>query len=203
MNTPTFATKRVASVVMFAVIALFGLAIPAAAHTQLLDSTPASGDVVETPATVSFTFNEALIPQGTVLSVTDGSGEVIELEAIFPEPHIVSAELPELSPGSATVSWRVVSADGHPVEGTLDITVAATETPAPEVVDPTPSPQPAVTPSSAPEVTPSASPATPADADNGGAGKLQWLWIGLAGVGIGVAIALVNASRKPRRDPSA
>lgn len=161
------------------------LATPASAHSQLLSSSPAPGEAVETPTTVTFVFNEALIVAGTEVSVTDAAGEVLPLTPSYPEPTTVSVELPRLPDGAATVAWRVVSADGHPIEGVLDIVVA-------NPPEPSPSPEPSTaspSPSPSPEVTDTA-------LDEASGGLPVWLVIALAVIVVAAIGAAVVVRRR-------
>lgn len=167
------------------------LATPASAHSQLLSSSPAPGEAVETPTTVTFVFNEALIDAGTEVSVTDAAGEVLPLTPSYPEPTTVSVELPRLPDGAATVAWRVVSADGHPIEGVLDIVVANPPEPSPSP-SPSPSPEPSTaspSPSPSPEVTDTA-------LDEASGGLPVWLVIALAVIVVAAIGAAVVVRRR-------
>jgi len=173
------------------------LATPASAHSQLLSSSPAPGEAVETPTTVTFVFNEALIDAGTEVSVTDAAGEVLPLTPSYPEPTTVSVELPRLPDGAATVAWRVVSADGHPIEGVLDIVVANPPEPSPSPEpstspEPSPSPEPSTaspSPSPSPEVTDTA-------LDEASGGLPVWLVIALAVIVVAAIGAAVVVRRR-------
>lgn len=167
------------------------LATPASAHSQLLSSSPAPGEAVETPTTVTFVFNEALIDAGTEVSVTDAAGEVLPLTPSYPEPTTVSVELPRLPDGAATVAWRVVSADGHPIEGVLDIVVANPPEPS-SSPSPSPSPEPSTaspSPSPSPEVTDTA-------LDEASGGLPVWLVIALAVIVVAAIGAAVVVRRR-------
>jgi methionine-rich copper-binding protein CopC len=111
-----------------AVLALAG-AQSASAHDELLGSTPEAGEVVETaPEAVVLTFSNDVIETGTVVEVVDHHGEPVDLgetEVLGPE---VSAALPADLSGEYQVRWRVVSSDGHPIEGTIDFGVGADAT---------------------------------------------------------------------------
>ncbi|NQX25997.1 copper resistance protein CopC [Microbacteriaceae bacterium VKM Ac-2854] len=108
-----------------AVVAGVGLAlaaaVPAQAHNYLVSSTPTAGDTVtEQPATVSVTTNDNLLnlgDDGTAAAIQvvgpdglyygDGCTTVLGPTASMP------AELG--AAGEYTVTWQVVSTDGHPV----------------------------------------------------------------------------------------
>ena len=141
---------------MLALAAAIGWAAPAAAHTALVSSSPAAGATVEAPASVSLTFNEALLDIGAQIVVLDAEGgNHASGDVYFPDPSTVRVDVAPLGPGSYTAEWRVVSADGHPIEGSLPFTVVAAPSPTPS---PTPSATPEPSGSAAP--TPSASPTT-------------------------------------------
>jgi copper transport protein len=104
------------------------LYMPAAqAHATLIGSEPADGAVLaRAPTTVRLTFNEPVSPLIMRLVGAPG-GSARELSAVAVEGQSVVVTLPELSPeamqGTYGVSWRVVSADGHPVGGTVSFSV--------------------------------------------------------------------------------
>lgn len=100
--------------------------LPAAqAHAQLLSSQPADGASVErVPDTVTFTFNEEINPsfaQAVVVGV-DGEPRTVDSAASGP---VVTAQMPDgLAAGRIAVRYRVVSKDGHPIEGEISFTAA-------------------------------------------------------------------------------
>lgn len=192
-------SRALATAVGAALLVAF-TALPALAHTRLLDSTPAEGDTVTEPAQVTLTFNEALIVEGTAMVVTDAAGVSTPLEPTFPTPDVVAAELPDLANGVASVAWRVVSADGHPVEGVVTFTVDNPEpvvTPS-STVEPTSSPEPSV--SASPVVTTHVTVSPEPGADGAGAGFgggiPAWLWAALIVVVVGGAVYGVVTVRR-------
>jgi methionine-rich copper-binding protein CopC len=184
--------------VLFAlVVTLFAVtwfAAPAQSHSQLVSSSPAEGATVEEPTTVSLVFNEDLIQVGSEVSVTDADGTTTVLVPTYPEPTTLAADLPALAAGPASVAWRVVSADGHPIEGVLSFTV--TVAPEPE---PSPSPSPSVTETSSVEPTPSPAPSVsvmPISAPEPSGGLPAWLWVALIVAVLAAASAAVVTSRR-------
>lgn len=87
-------------------------------HAQLRASAPASGALLDTgPDQVRLFFNE---PVGLLqLRWLQPSGTVAAPEASVNGPAIIVVPPPRLVPGTHALVWRVVSADGHPVGGTL------------------------------------------------------------------------------------
>lgn len=99
---------------------------PAVAHDELLGSTPEPGQVLDAaPEAVELTFSNNVIEVGTVIEVVDHHDEAVETgETVVLGPE-VSATLPADLSGDYQVRWRVVSSDGHPIEGTIDFGVGA------------------------------------------------------------------------------
>ena len=96
-------------------------AAPAAfAHAILQESTPSNNSVVRTsPKTVSLRFNEAVETAFGSIRVYDcGGGRVDSGKILRPTKDSVAVTIDRrLAKGTYTVTWRVISADSHPVAG--------------------------------------------------------------------------------------
>src|SRR3954470_12054750 len=93
------------------------------AHASLVRAEPADGSVLaQPPPTLRLTFNEPVSP--LVIRLIAPSGEVISPE-VAAENNTVALTPPRLVQGSYVLSWRVISADGHPVGGSLVFSVGA------------------------------------------------------------------------------
>lgn len=106
---------------VFAVLSLLLAPAPAAsAHAALIDSDPVEGSVLErAPDEVVLVFNEAVQPIGGGFQLVSSSAGTIPLQA-HGRGRTVVVELPEtIAAGTQLLGWRVVSADGHPISGTL------------------------------------------------------------------------------------
>lgn len=126
---------------LLATALLLAVAGPAAAHTELISSDPSDGAVLTAaPAAVSFTFSEALLPDTTTISVNDADGTVIASTPVEPDGATVSAPWPaDASAGTFQVAYRVVAQDGHPLTGTITITIeAAASSPGAPAASPSP-----------------------------------------------------------------
>ena len=102
------------------VVLLLALAVgPAWAHASLLDSTPADGAIVaNAPTALTLTFNEPVSP--TEMRLIGPGGAASPLGAPVLSDDTVSMSVgAALVQGSYALSWRVISADGHPVGGTV------------------------------------------------------------------------------------
>lgn len=106
---------------------LAGLAAaPAQAHAELESTNPADGSSISAPPeNVVLTFGEELVPETVNVAISDAGGP---LDGITPRTDgaVVTVPWPaEVGDGDYTVAFRVVSQDGHPVEGIFAFTVAA------------------------------------------------------------------------------
>ncbi|GAA2871263.1 copper resistance CopC family protein [Paenarthrobacter ilicis] len=128
MRTVRPLLAAVVAALAFASALLFSAA-PASAHDVAESSAPANGTTVATvPASVSITFNNRPLAIGSGVTVTaggqnwaDGSVEIIDNQAV--------QKLREGAPaGEYTVTWRVVSSDSHPIEGTFTFTATTGST---------------------------------------------------------------------------
>ena len=100
------------------------LAAPASAHTVLLSSDPANGSrLTQSPASVTLRFNEQVGLRLGYLRVTDSSGQRVDNgPASHPGGVGSSVSVPlrsDLGDGSYLASYRVISADSHPVAGAI------------------------------------------------------------------------------------
>jgi methionine-rich copper-binding protein CopC len=150
-------------------IALF-VPATAMAHAELEETSPADGVTVEgTPSEISATFSEALVADGSVLSLRDPAGDELAEGGLDPDDpaRLLIADVPDLAPGEYEVRWTVATDDGHVERDTWSFTVVAAPTPSPS---PTPAPTASAAPTAEPSVAatptppPTASPAPSASA---------------------------------------
>ena len=95
----------------------------ASAHATLIRSEPADGAVLdEAPQRLVLTFNEPVSP--LVLRLIAADGTATPLDRVTLADQTVTVDLPPaLGDGSYVASWRVVSADGHPIGGSVVFSV--------------------------------------------------------------------------------
>lgn len=98
-----------------------------AGHAALVKSDPpARSTVARAPARVQLWFTERLEPAFSRLAVRDGAGARVDQGDVMVGPDdgkLLSVGLPPLGPGPYTVEYRVLSVDGHVVEGRFSFTV--------------------------------------------------------------------------------
>ena len=119
-----------------AVLAVLVPAGPAWAHNELLGSTPAAGaTLTSAPDTVSLSFAQKLNPDFTTIVLSDGALQRVPTSAPATDAGTgsVTPSTP-LGNGVYTVAYRIVSKDGHVVQGSYQFTVADPAQPAAAVV---------------------------------------------------------------------
>ncbi len=118
-------TVRKLVVAFLAVAALLIGAPAASAHSVMTGSDPADGaELAEGPEQVSVSFNEVPQSQFATLNVVGPDGNLWSKGDPRIEGESVVVDVGELGPvGDYTVAYRVTSADGHPVSGTVTFTL--------------------------------------------------------------------------------
>ncbi len=115
-----------------ATITALGLAIlaagPASAHAELIGSSPSADSTVTEVTTVSITAGEELLDigdnaEGFVMTVTDSTGLFYGDGCVSVDGDTASMAVSLAAAGDYVVAYRVVSNDGHPVEGQFAFTV--------------------------------------------------------------------------------
>ncbi len=154
-------------------IALFvGLVLPAtaAAHAELVATTPVDGaTVVGSPGELSASFSEDLTGEST-LSIRNAAGE--RLAVGRPDPadarRLLIDPAPTLEPGTYEMRWTTFSDDGHIERGTWSFDVTAAE---PSATPTAPTAAPTSAPSAPASLGPSSGPSeTPAPTSSVGPG---------------------------------
>lgn len=120
-----------AAIVLLAVLATPNAAL---AHAALIKAEPADGAVLAlAPTQFSLTFSEPVSP--LVLTLVRPDGTPVALTSFRLDEQTVEIDNPQkLGSGTHVLSWRVISADGHPVGGSVLFSVGAPSA-APAVAD--------------------------------------------------------------------
>lgn len=128
--------KRLA-VIAAAILTATALSIaPAAAHATLQSSNPAENSVLDAaPDEVTLTFNQSVQSNFATVTVVGADGTQWGASDPVVDGSTVTVDLDGLgAAGEYTIGYRVVSADGHPITGSIpfQLTQAAA---APPVAD--------------------------------------------------------------------
>jgi copper transport protein len=141
---PGRAAARLRTILAATVIGLLGVlaapASPASAHAVLVGTSPARGSVVaRAPAVVSLTFSEAVNPvEGKIRIIAPDGGRADRGDPSTNGARVVIPIRQDAPRGTYLVSFRVISADFHPVGGAFTFSVGAPSpggAPSPEVGD--------------------------------------------------------------------
>ena len=180
------AVVRPAAALLAAGLALLVAATPAWAHNSLSSASPArEATLSRAPTEITLEFLARLDPAFTTIVLTDGTKRRVPTGDPVVDGTKSTVQVTDTLPnGTYTVAYRVVSADGHPVQGSYPFTVA----------DPAGRTAPTVAPTTA-----SASPAAATAGDDGGGGRGTVL--GVAGSAVVVLAVAVGALWWRRRSP--
>ena len=104
-------------------LAVWAGASQAFAHNSLTSTNPADQEMVQgPPRAVVLTFDDPVIATGTQVVVTGPSGQIQQGKPGLAKNTVTQDLQPGAPARTYTVSWRVISADGHPVSGTFPFT---------------------------------------------------------------------------------
>jgi methionine-rich copper-binding protein CopC len=103
-------------------------AAPASAHASLIGTTPKDGSkLAAAPRTVSLTFSENV--GSAFVAVTAPDGSPVRTSQVRSVDEKVTASVANADQrGRYMLAYRVVSADGHPVSGTVTFTTTTGRT---------------------------------------------------------------------------
>lgn len=125
-RTASPTTRTLVATAALATASLLGMN-PATAHDELVSTNPTDGaTLTEAPASLELTYsgdimdvdgaNQVRVTNAAGESITDGDPEV--------DGTVVTQDLATAAADDTyTVTWRVVSSDGHPIQGTFTYTV--------------------------------------------------------------------------------
>lgn len=110
--------RRFVALVSIAVAGMV-MAPGAFAHDQMVGSDPATGATVKaSPTALVLMYSAELKNIGTTVVLTDSDGKKYDAAATVSGQNLTVGVRDTLSDGEYTLEWRVVSSDGHPIEGT-------------------------------------------------------------------------------------
>lgn len=160
--------------ILAGVLLALSIAGPAAAHADLVTSSPEDGAVLGTPpTTITLTFSEGLDAGkssfkllGAGIFAIGGTGKAAEDGADVMTLGALVQDGRPLGPGVYQVQWTSVAGDGDVLRGTITFTVAE-PTPAPATPTLASTEPSAMAPSAVPTKLPSAVPTPAPSADPG------------------------------------
>lgn len=123
-SSATKLVRRSLTVLGVALLAFLAPVSAASAHDALIGSSPEDGQTVEDmPDVIELTFSNVPLAVGSQVTVEDADGTDWAVGEIEIVNNTVNQPIsPEAPSGEYTVTWRVVSSDGHPIDGTFEFT---------------------------------------------------------------------------------
>ena len=101
-------------------------ALPAAAHSPLISSSPADGDVLAAaPQAIEMKFRGTARLVRLVLTGAQSGEVTLSEQHLMVEKHRHTVSLPAITADEYEVRWRALSADGHVVKGSFSFIVSA------------------------------------------------------------------------------
>ncbi|GAB2923192.1 copper resistance protein CopC [Nonomuraea fastidiosa] len=190
------AVAAVLAALLSACLVLAFTASPALAHDSLKRSSPAKDAEVAALDEIELEFTASVKFPFVVLH--DAGGEQLPLgEPELNGPVVTAGVTQPLAPGSYTIAWRVVSSDGHPIEGEIPFSVKGSPSDAP--ASPPATGEAAAAPSTA---APAGRQGDAAAESAAQTGVPAWIWIVFAVlVVLGVLVWLRTARRAPEEAP--
>lgn len=112
---------------IMAVLILLMCSTTVSAHTALEKSVPSDGaTVTEELNEIVLEFNTAL-EKGSNFTVENQEGEEVPFNVQLLEQSMIGNPKGSMSDGDYTVEWKIIGADGHPIEGVFSFTAKTGE----------------------------------------------------------------------------
>ncbi len=110
---------RIIGAILLAALGIFATITPAAAHTDLVSTSPtADSDVLAAQDTISLTFSEPPLVDGAAIVVMTSAGDILDSPAPALDGASLSIPWPaDPTTGIVTVQWRATAQDGHVESG--------------------------------------------------------------------------------------
>lgn len=107
------------------------MTLPALAHAQLVDASPKANQTMSaSPSEFRLFFSDELIDLGPVsnwLKVENAQGVVVSTDSVLNGNQVSAKPTQALKPGKYQLTWRVLSEDGHPIQGNYEFTVTSAQ----------------------------------------------------------------------------
>ena len=227
MNSARRLLARLLAGTVFAVGVSVAFVGSASAHDVLISSNPTDGSTLKAvPSSVSFNFDQPVQNYDPVIALIGPDGKHYETGTAQVNGNTVTGTVSSGPAGAYIASYRIVSADGHPVTGEVHFTLAAGATPATGAASSgagssgtgssgggssgggssgagsggTVVSAPVATASTGPASTSTAAASAPAGTKSG---LSAWIWIALVVAALVIAAAAVILLRRPTGEKSA
>lgn len=180
--------RRLSLALLVSALGLLATATPALAHAHLESSDPAEGAALAAaPSQITLVFSEPVTLPAAPVEIIGPDNVTWPVGAATATGPTVTAPVTPTGPAGAYVlAYRVISADGDTVAGSVNFTLTAA----------VPPPTTTTTPPPASSTEPPA--AEPAASTEDSGGVPAWVWIVVAVVVIAAAVAMLLRVRSRR-----
>lgn len=107
------------------------MTLPALAHAQLVEASPKANETLTaSPGEFRLFFSDELIdlgPASNWLKVENAQGVVVSTDSVLNGNQVSAKPTQALKPGKYQLTWRVLSEDGHPIQGNYEFTVTGAQ----------------------------------------------------------------------------
>lgn len=110
--------------IILAIAATLATMTAALAHSKAEGTTPAAGTIVQTVEAIELRFDDPMRVTAIALTGPDGELQIKNETGLVPVTEFRAIPPENMPAGVYTVDWRGLSADGHPMQGSFDFTVA-------------------------------------------------------------------------------
>jgi copper transport protein len=129
--------RRLLALVALVSLVLIAFASPAGAHSALEETSPAAGDSLDAPPSeIRLVFTQSVDVDDGDVQVFDATADAVDAGDLqHPQGDVVILPLEPLDAGGYVVTWRAISADGHPIAGGFTFRVGDAAAVDPELVE--------------------------------------------------------------------
>ena len=120
------ALRSVMAGMAVALLATLLQVLPVAAHSPLISSSPADGELLAAaPQAIKMKFRSMARLVRLALTGAESGEVTLSEEHLMVEKHLHTVALPAIAADKYEVRWRALSADGHLVKGSFSFTVGS------------------------------------------------------------------------------
>lgn len=120
--------EEMKKIIYITLVLLFAFSPGVSAHTGLTSSSPADGDhITEDIHEIALEFNSKIETTSTVKVFDDNKEEIIVSNTEVDDNVMTAGFMSPLDKGTYKVEWKIIGADGHPIQGNYSFVVSRDE----------------------------------------------------------------------------
>lgn len=120
--------EEMKKIIYATLVLFFAFSSGVSAHTSLTSSSPADGDhIAEDVHEIILEFNSKVETTSTVKVFNENEEEIIVSNTQVDDNVMTAGFISPLDNGTYTVEWKIIGADGHPIQGSYSFMVSRDE----------------------------------------------------------------------------